>query len=252
MNELITIEPEPLLPVAAAHQAEIADCNFLAEGVRSHMQKAWQMAVALGYRLSLIKEKCAQGDWGKLFASSNSPREANLLTISQRQADKYMQLFHACEARARQLEQSEGMLELLGYTTGLIGENDGVIDIQAKSEELTTMLTGMAPYAENMSQALFSFMYPDEAQAPLPAAPDFFKGGRNTRGRLRKGRELSEQERLDKEKAANWAALERALKQVKATLDAGLHLLLPQGCRGVAIHETQEILEILIHGHASR
>lgn len=249
MNELITIEPEPLLPVAAAHQAEIADCNFLAEGVRSHMQKAWQMAVALGYRLSLIKAKCAHGEWGKLFGEGNATSMSHF-NFTKRHAERYMQLFHACEARARQLEQSEGMLELLGYTTGLIGENDGVIDIQAKSEELTTMLTGMAPYAENMSQALFSFMYPDEAQAPLPAAPDFFK--RNTRGRLRKGRELSEQEQLDKEKAANWAALERALKQVKATLDAGLHLLLPQGCRGVAIHETQEILEILIHGHASR
>lgn len=251
MNDLITIEPEPLMPVAAAHQAEIADCNYLAEGVRTHMQKAWQMAVALGYRLSLIKAKCAHGEWVKLFGEGKWEQRSHF-AFTKRAADKYIQLFTACEARARQLEQSEGMLELLGYTTGLLGENDGVVDIQAKSEELTTMLTGMAPYAENMSQALFSFMYPDEAQAPLPSAPDFFKGGRNTRGRLRKGRELSEQERLDKEKAANWAALEGALKQVQATLDAGLHLLLPQGCRGVAIHATQEILETLIHGHASR
>lgn len=244
MNDLITLDDAaPMLPATLVAAAEIADCNYLAEGVRRHMQKAWQLAVALGYRLSLLKERCAHGEWGKLFGGANSPHGANLLTISQRQADKYMQLFHACEERARQLEQSEGMLELLGYTTGLTKEDAGVIDIQAKTEELSTMLTGMAPYAQNMSQALFSFMYPEDAQAPLPAAPDFFK--RNTRGRVRPKREAgkSEAELLEERRLAVSKQLE-ALATGIDDLGAEIALAHPEA-RDHAIATMERTLKIL-------
>lgn len=243
MNDLIVIEDDavPALPIMASAQ-EIAACNYLAEGVRGHMQKAWQMAVALGYRLTLLKARCEHGEWEKLFDAGKSEMR---FRFGARQARNYIQLFHACEARARQLAQSEGLLELLGYTTGVVEVEAGVVDLQAKSEELSGMLTGMAPYAENMSQALFSFMYPEETAEP-EAAQEFFRGGRNKKGRVRKGKELSAEEVVERKKKENWEALNKALAEVQATLAAGRHLLLPQGCRGQAISIAQDILSDLM------
>lgn len=244
MNDLIVIEDDaaPALPVMASAQ-EIAACNYLAEGVRGHMQKAWQMAVALGYRLTLLKARCDHGEWGKLFSVTNANTRSHF-SFGVRAAEKYIQLFHACEARARQLEQSEGLLELLGYTTGVVEAEAGVVDIQAKSEELSGMLTGMAPYAENMSQALFSFMYPEETAEP-EAAQEFFRGGRNKKGRVRpkKDEGKSEAELL---KERRWA-ISKQLEGLACGIDdlgAEIALAFPEA-RDHAIATMERSLKIL-------
>ena len=239
MNDLIIIdeETEPTLPDVVSVE-EVTGCNLLAAQVQSHLAAAWHKAVILGYKLSIIKARCKHGEWQKLFGKANLNHGFN---FSQQMALRYMQLYTACAARAKELKENERLSALLGYTTG---EMDGTVDVAAKVEELGGMLSELTGGATSMRQALFAFMHEDDPP-PAETAQDYFKGERNTKGRLRKGRELSEAELLEARKAQNWEALNRALNELQASLAAGLHLLLPQGCRGKAISAVQDILDKL-------
>ena len=147
---------------------EIEACNALAEQVQSHLALAWHKAVQLGYKLQLLKASCAHGEWGRLFGKANSHHGVNF-NFGQNMALRYMQLYAACEARARQLETEGNFLELMEYTCSTPGAEQ-VIDVEAKETELSAMLSSMSNGATSMRQAMFAFMTEDD-EAPEADKP---------------------------------------------------------------------------------
>lgn len=150
--------------IPAVQTYEVEACNALAEQVQSHLALAWHKAVQLGYKLQLLKASCAHGEWGKLFELSNANHDSHF-SFGRRMAEKYMQLYDACEARARQLETEGNFLELMEYTCSTPGAEQ-VMDVEAKETELSAMLSSMSNGATSMRQALFAFMGDDAPDAP--------------------------------------------------------------------------------------
>lgn len=154
---------QEVIPVQAY---EVEACNALAEQVQSHLALAWHKAVQLGYKLQLLKASCAHGEWQRLFEPSKTE---TCFRFGVRHARNYIQLYDACEARARQLETEGNFLALMEYTCSTPGAEQ-VIDVEAKETELSAMLSSMSNGATSMRQAMFAFMNEDD-EAPEADKP---------------------------------------------------------------------------------
>lgn len=91
---------------------QVAYANELAAQVDGALDRAWQTAVVLGYQLTVIKASLPHGEFGKLFAKTNSYNCKNF-RFGQEAANKYMRLYRLCCDKAGQLGQGEALAALL-------------------------------------------------------------------------------------------------------------------------------------------
>lgn len=242
MNDLIVIEDdaEPALPVMVGAQ-EIAACNAQAAYVEALAGRTVTQSYILGAMLHSVKSKCKHGEWGKLFGEGNATRVSHF-NFTKRQAERYMQLFHACGEHAERQGLGEHLRELLSYTTGPM---DGAIDVEAKVEELGSMLHSLTGGATSMRQALFAFMDEDASNSEPESAQEFFRGGRNKKGRVRpkKDEGKSEAELLEERR---WA-ISKQLEGLACGIDdlgSEIALAFPEA-RDHAIATMERSLKIL-------